>query len=240
MLTLSRPRRDRPTDPDALHVGSPPEPRRERDQPVALTRRSSQAAARPHVGDPPATNSISREPQLPQRRRSRTSGTSPRPTVIRSARSASQRGGTLCTRHVLSSPYGLPSGASGGVRVCPVPRHRRPPRASACGPGDASTSPTTTTVAALGRYFSSGTILAAAWSSRFPASDVVADQQHVLMIDAPRPSQITARRCEPARFTGASSAARSILPEWPMLANGTVPLVRSSVELTRLCRNGAV
>jgi hypothetical protein len=107
-------------------VDGPLEPLTEREQPVALTRRSSEAAARPHVGDPPATNSVSREPQLPQRQRSRTSGTSLRPTVIRSARSASQRGGTLCTRHVLSRPYGLPSGVSGGVRVCPVPRHQRP------------------------------------------------------------------------------------------------------------------
>jgi hypothetical protein len=56
-----------------------------------------------------------------------------------------------------------------------------------------STPPTTTTVAALGRDFSSGTILAAAWSSRFPVSGVVADQRHVLMPDALRPSQITAR-----------------------------------------------
>jgi hypothetical protein len=38
--------------------------------------------------DPPTMNSVSREPQLPQRQRSRTSGTSPWPAAISAARSA--------------------------------------------------------------------------------------------------------------------------------------------------------
>jgi hypothetical protein len=154
-----------------------------------------------------------------------TNGTSPLPAAISAARSASPAWRDAlhqtCTRYdVRSIEWGVgrscASGASGQSRaIC----DRSPP--PACGPGGELAPPDGAALspcpsprlwqrdAGAERQDPRRSLT----SDQFPASDVMADQRHVLVVGAPRASQITARRCAPTRFTDAASAARSILPD---------------------------
>jgi hypothetical protein len=172
--------------------------------------------------EPPTTHSDSRE-----RKRHSFAPTARRPCRRRSVRRdrRPRRGDTPCTRHAPGRMYGRSSGVSADrarlVRLASLApsatdHHLRlaDPAGNLAQPDGAALSPFPSPRlwqrdAGAERHGPRRSLT----GDQFPASDVVADQRHVLVVGAPRASQITARRCAPTRFTDAASAARSILPD---------------------------